>query len=86
MHFIVVPVKFDGGLSMSILRKKQLFHKPWLHCFLHLLCPCALRLREEFPHYLNPALSNSHAGGNRSRLGPSVQVRASYMNGTYSIE
>jgi hypothetical protein len=28
MHFIVVPVKFDGGLSMSILRNKQLFYKP----------------------------------------------------------
>jgi hypothetical protein len=27
MHFIVVPVKFDGGLSMSILRNKQLFYQ-----------------------------------------------------------
>jgi hypothetical protein len=27
MHFIVLPVKFDGGLSFSVLRKKQLFEK-----------------------------------------------------------
>jgi hypothetical protein len=26
-HCIVLPVKFDGGLSMSVLRKKQLFTK-----------------------------------------------------------
>jgi hypothetical protein len=24
---MVVPVKFDGGLSMSVLRKRQLFTK-----------------------------------------------------------
>jgi hypothetical protein len=27
MHCIVVPAKFDGGLSLSILRNKQLFTK-----------------------------------------------------------
>jgi hypothetical protein len=27
MHGIVVPVKFEGGLSISLLRKKQLFTK-----------------------------------------------------------
>jgi hypothetical protein len=26
-HCIVIPVKFDGGLSMSVLRNKQLFTK-----------------------------------------------------------
>jgi hypothetical protein len=27
MHFIVGPVKFNGGLFISILRNKQLFYK-----------------------------------------------------------
>jgi hypothetical protein len=27
MHCIVVPVKIDGGLLLSVLRKKQLFTK-----------------------------------------------------------
>jgi hypothetical protein len=27
MHCIVLPVKFDGGLSISVLRNKQLFKK-----------------------------------------------------------
>jgi hypothetical protein len=27
-NFTMVPLKFDGGLSMSIMRKKQFFYKP----------------------------------------------------------
>jgi hypothetical protein len=27
MHRIVLPLKFDGGLSISVLRNKQLFEK-----------------------------------------------------------
>jgi hypothetical protein len=27
LHCIVLPVKFDGGLSISVLRNKQLFKK-----------------------------------------------------------
>jgi hypothetical protein len=30
MHCIVVLVKFEGGLSISFLRKKQLFTKKWV--------------------------------------------------------
>jgi hypothetical protein len=29
IHCIAVPVKFDGGLSMSFLRNEQLFTKNW---------------------------------------------------------
>jgi hypothetical protein len=29
MHCIALPVKFDGGLSISFLRKKQLYKKRW---------------------------------------------------------
>jgi hypothetical protein len=31
MHCNVLPVKFDGGLSISFLRKKELFTKKGLH-------------------------------------------------------
>jgi hypothetical protein len=27
MHYIMVPVKYDGGSNMSVLRNKQLFTK-----------------------------------------------------------
>jgi hypothetical protein len=29
MHCIVLPVKFDGELSISVLRNKQLFKNKW---------------------------------------------------------
>jgi hypothetical protein len=29
MHCIVLPVKFDGRLSILLLKKKQLFTKKW---------------------------------------------------------
>jgi hypothetical protein len=29
MHCIVLYVKFDSGLSISVLRNKQLFEKKW---------------------------------------------------------